>query len=232
MKNYPGGKNGPGVYQNIINQIPPHRVYIEAFLGYGAIMRKKRPAEKSIGIESDKITLDAWDSYAVPNLDLVHGDAIEWLKRNSPPPDAVVYLDPPYLMETRTNKNPLYRHEMSDDDHVRLLELIKTLSCYVLISGYYSDMYASALSDWRLITFKAQKRSGEIANEHLWLNYPEPLELHDYQYIGKDFRERDRIKKKRRRLSAKLASLPTLEAQALIATVDEFRESWQRQNRR
>jgi hypothetical protein len=32
---YPGGKGGAGVYQMIINQIPPHRVYIEPFLGGG-----------------------------------------------------------------------------------------------------------------------------------------------------------------------------------------------------
>jgi hypothetical protein len=29
---YPGGKGGSGVYQTIINQQPPHEVYIEPFL--------------------------------------------------------------------------------------------------------------------------------------------------------------------------------------------------------
>jgi hypothetical protein len=33
---YPGGKNGLGVYQAIINRMPPHQVYIEPFLGLGA----------------------------------------------------------------------------------------------------------------------------------------------------------------------------------------------------
>lgn len=28
---YPGGKGGAGVFQTIINQFPPHRVYIEPF---------------------------------------------------------------------------------------------------------------------------------------------------------------------------------------------------------
>jgi hypothetical protein len=41
---YPGGKNGTGTFQKIINQMPPHDVYIEAFLGSGAVMRLKRPA--------------------------------------------------------------------------------------------------------------------------------------------------------------------------------------------
>ena len=40
---YPGGKAGAGVYQTIINLMPPHDVYIEPFLGGGAVMRLKRP---------------------------------------------------------------------------------------------------------------------------------------------------------------------------------------------
>ncbi len=50
---YPGGKNGAGVYQTIINLMPPHRVYIEPFLGGGAVMRLKRPAELNIGVDLD-----------------------------------------------------------------------------------------------------------------------------------------------------------------------------------
>ena len=31
--------------------------------------------------------------------------------------------------------------------------------------------------------------------EYLWCNYPAPMALHDYRYLGKDFRERERIKR-------------------------------------
>lgn len=50
---YPGGKHGPGVYQQIINQLPPHRVYIEPFLGGGAVLLKKAPAIVNVGIDAD-----------------------------------------------------------------------------------------------------------------------------------------------------------------------------------
>lgn len=33
MTSYPGGKSGAGVYQAIINQLPPHSTYVELFLG-------------------------------------------------------------------------------------------------------------------------------------------------------------------------------------------------------
>jgi hypothetical protein len=41
---YPGGKNGAGVYKTIVNQIPPHEIYIEPFAGGGAVLLRKRPA--------------------------------------------------------------------------------------------------------------------------------------------------------------------------------------------
>lgn len=52
--NYPGGKNSAGVYQRIICQMPPHRVYVEPFLGSGAILRYKKPAEVNIGFDRSK----------------------------------------------------------------------------------------------------------------------------------------------------------------------------------
>jgi DNA adenine methylase len=37
--------------------------------------------------------------------------------------NVLMYLDPPYLMETRKNKR-VYRHEFSDEEHEELLKLI------------------------------------------------------------------------------------------------------------
>jgi site-specific DNA-adenine methylase len=37
---YPGGKGGAGVYQTIINNIPPHDTYIETHLGGGCRFQK------------------------------------------------------------------------------------------------------------------------------------------------------------------------------------------------
>jgi len=50
---YPGGKGGAGVYQTIINNIPPHDTYIETHLGGGNILERKRPAARSVGIDLD-----------------------------------------------------------------------------------------------------------------------------------------------------------------------------------
>lgn len=88
---YPGGKNGSGVYQTIINLIPPHRTYVEAFLGAGAIMRRKRPGDISIGIDADPLALSKFPLDAVPNLQLLVTDAIDWLRYNRFNRDTFVY---------------------------------------------------------------------------------------------------------------------------------------------
>ena len=71
---YQGGKSGYGVYQKIINQIPPHEIYIEPFLGDGGIMRNKRLAVRNIGIDLDIDVIKVWQSKknieckTIPNL--------------------------------------------------------------------------------------------------------------------------------------------------------------------
>lgn len=227
MSTYPGGKNGSGVYQTIINQFPPHRVYIEPFLGSGAIMRLKKPAEINIGIDKDPAAVHAWNSDAglQPGVTVICDDAISWLASNVIPTDALIYLDPPYIMGTRSRQRTLYRCELDDDDHRRLLQIITGLHCSIAISGYWSGMYAEALADWRLVKFQAMTRGGKMATECLWLNYLEPLELHDYRYLGDNFRERERIKRKQARWRNRLARMTAQERYAMLSVLDELRST-------
>ena len=93
-----------------------------------------------------------------------------------------------------------------------------------MISGYASDLYNERLADWRRIEYKARVRSGDIVMENLWMNYPEPTELHDYQYLGCSFRERDRIKKRNSRWKDRIINLPQLERMALLEHLNIINE--------
>jgi len=64
--------------------------------------------------------------------------------RSQDGPKTLFYCDPPYLHQTRTATD-LYDHEMTDDDHRRLLELLNEVQGAVLLSGYRSDLYDSLL---------------------------------------------------------------------------------------
>jgi hypothetical protein len=219
---YPGGKNGSGTYQKLINLMPPHREYIEPCLGSGTIMRLKRPATSSIGIDSDEHVIENFRA-GVPGLTLLNVDALRWLANADVSSDTLIYLDPPYLMSTRLSKRALYRHEFNDEQHGELLHIITRLPCMVMISGYWSRMYAAALRGWRTVTFQARTRGGKMATEWVWLNFAEPLELHDYRYLGADYRERERIKRKQLRWRNRLQHMDSLERYALLNCIEGLR---------
>ena len=163
--------------------------------------------------------------------DTVGGRSSSWIL----PPgmtavDVVVYCDPPYLMSTRKSSRRLYAIEPGIDGagaeadeawHDRLLDALDSLPCYVLLSGYWSELYEARLRQpkWRHCNYKVRTRGGQTVTEYLWANFPEPVELHDYRYLGRNRRERERIKKKVQRWAAKLEQQPLLERQALLAAL-------------
>ena len=214
---YPGGKNGAGVYQKIINLMPPHTVYIEPFIGGGAIMRQKKKAWKSIGIDQDERALKAFEGDL--QIEIIHGCGIEYLENYDFKGGELIYCDPPYPHDTRTHLN-LYKFEMTDDDHLRLLKAIKALPCNVMISSYLTNMYGCQLAQWNYTSFEAMTRGG-LRTESLWYNFDDPIALHDYSFLGDGFRERERIKRKKQRWTNRLRNMPKLERQAVLAAIDD-----------
>ncbi|OIN55631.1 DNA adenine methylase [Arsenicibacter rosenii] len=236
---YFGGKSGSGTYQTIINQIPPHELYIEPFVGNGGIFRNKRPAECSLLADLDPTVVDAWQQEGIKQIDDIFDfaagsniflvDALDllstgkkwfagkkWFDRKN----AFIYLDPPYPLSTRASYNR-YNHELTDQDHELLLRVIDSYSeAQIAISTYPNDLYGTMLADWRRIEYSSTTRGGQVT-EWLFCNYPEPTELHDYRYVGADYRERERIAKKVRRHVAKFRKLPELERKAIIQAIQE-----------
>ena len=221
---YPGGKNH--CYQKIINLIPPHRVYIETHLGSGAVARMKRPADRSILIDLDPDVIRTAGSVITENgdaaVELVNVDAAEFLQNYQFHGDEFIYSDPPYVMEARRQQRQIYRYEYTRQQHVALLTVLTALPCRVMISGYWSDLYEEMLAGWNVETFEAMTRGGSMATEVLWMNYPAPVDLHDYRYLGDTFRERERIKRKKQRWLNKLRHMDILERQAISAAIAEL----------
>ena len=214
--NFPGGKGG--TYQKYINLMPPHDVYIESHLGGGAIMRYKKRAKRNIGVEIDPEIIDVLNSKEKIDFELIRGDAVSFLKRYPFTGKELVYCDPPYLRETRKKYYPLYKYEYSLTQHIELLDVIKSLPCMVMISGYESTLYTEYLENWHTHSFQATTHHG-MATEWIWMNYPEPIHLHDYQYLGDNFREREKIKIKLKRWTARFKSMPVLERQSLLSVL-------------
>ena len=86
--------------------------------------------------------------------------------------NVLIYADPPYLLETRGGK--MYRHEMTEQDHVDLLDALKQHKGSVIISGYPSEMYDLELTGWSRITRKSYNQNAEQRTEVLWCNFETP----------------------------------------------------------
>ncbi len=217
---YPGGKAGAGVYQTIINQIPPHRVYIEAFAGAAAIARFKAAAEETVLIDLDPLVTAELARVRLCGLEIHTENGVEYLRARRWRGDEFVYCDPPYLLESRSTKSRIYRCEFcTEKEHAQLLSVIKGISAMVMISGYPHALYSDALRKWRVIDYYAVTRGGRKAKERLWMNYSEPKVLHDYRYLGRSFRDRERIKRRQHRWKRRLVMMSDLERAALLRAI-------------
>lgn len=114
-------------------------------------------------------------------------------------PDALMYLDPPYLGEVRTSfrdgRRPGgdYVHEFHDtDDHCALAAVATEARAHVVISGYASDLYETLYDGWyrteqRVLARASQRRGGDLVHrvEVLWSNRPLEHRL-DFSADGDD----------------------------------------------
>ncbi len=89
--------------------------------------------------------------------------------------NVVFYLDPPYLKCVRSATN-VYDHEMSEKDHVRLLDACNTSNTKIMISGYQSPLYSQKLKEWNfkyrpIVNHASQQDRKPIKLECIWYNY-------------------------------------------------------------
>ena len=95
--------------------------------------------------------------------------AVELIRRFNYP-NVLIYADPPYMLGTRQNRKQ-YRHEMTDDDHVELLEAIKAHRGPAIISGYDSDLYNRELKGWYKDGRTSFTQTASRRREILWMNF-------------------------------------------------------------
>lgn len=89
--------------------------------------------------------------------------------------DTLHFVDPPYVHSTRIMKSraAYYYHEMTDEQHLELIECLLSLRGMVVLSGYYSNLYAKALKHWATASTGSRISAGRgtaIRKEIVWLN--------------------------------------------------------------
>ncbi len=214
MGNYFGSKATSGLCQPIIAMMPPHDTYIETHLGGGAIMKRKPPALNNIGIDLDSRSLD--DFACDYPVQLVNECAHHYLKHYDYQGRELIYCDPPYLHHTRSSTRR-YRHDYEEQDHIELLTLLNTLPCHVLLSGYPSALYDDLLEGWHSLELQVMNQGG-VRTEKLWYNF-QIDRVHWARYAGKNFTDRQRIKRKAANWGKTYQAMPRGERVAVLAAM-------------
>lgn len=83
--------------------------------------------------------------------------------------DTLLYLDPPYPLSLR--KRNIYQNELSDEYHVKLLQLIKRSKSKIVISSYDNDLYNDMLEDWDTAERETFAQMGLKRVEKIWANF-------------------------------------------------------------
>lgn len=90
--------------------------------------------------------------------------------------DALIYLDPPYMPATRSQKRKgvvayhTYKHELTVDQHSLLLDRIVDCRASVVLSGYPTEIYDDRLSSWKRVEVAAHANGALDRTEVLWIN--------------------------------------------------------------
>lgn len=89
-------------------------------------------------------------------------------------PDTLHFIDPPYVPATRVNNGSgYYRHDMTAECHIELIEVIKTLKGMVILCGYPNDLYNDHLRDFSSYGTKSRisaHRGTALRDERIWIN--------------------------------------------------------------
>lgn len=214
MAAYFGSKATSGLCQPIIAMMPPHDTYIETHLGGGAIMQRKPPARVNIGIDLNPRVIARFEcDYPVQR---VHGCAHRFLAEYDYQGRELVYCDPPYLLHTRTSRRR-YRFDYQEQDHIELLTLLKRLPCQVILSGYPSALYDRLLEGWNQVELQVMNQAG-VRTEKLWFNFAVDR-VHWASFAGKNFTDRQRIKRKAAGWGQRYQAMPRAERVAVLAAI-------------
>lgn len=216
LENYPGAKDTQHVYKTIINNIPKTEYFEELFAGSAAITFellkvKVLPYLTKLNDLNQKVIDELKVKFENQCVFYTCCDALEYLELfGNDNTERVYFLDPPYKHETRPGNEKLYEHEMTDNDHVKLLQTVLQTKGKFMIIHPKCDLYDTMLKDWRKVEIKIRYHK-KTSIECLYMNYPEPTELQTYAYLGKDCWDRQRIKRKASSIVEKFKKMPVLE---------------------
>lgn len=159
------------------------RLLVRAGMGFnsGSATLERNPGFCSRMDKSGVIKSETWSGWwrhvaaftaRLSGVLIENDDALAVMSRFDAP-GTLHYCDPPYTSGTNT-----YRCAFGDADHARLCEYLRTLSGYVVLSGYDNAVYRERLSEWTMDRKESLCFANKANTECLWLSPRTAAALH------------------------------------------------------
>ena len=163
------------------------RTVVRSFMGFGSNSHNQLTGFRSCSNRSGTTPAHDWVNYPgafVALIDRLRGVVIE--NRNASDvmlahdsTETVHYVDPPYVFDTRDSGED-YRHELTDQDHIALADVLHQLNGIVVLSGYRNPIYDDLFSSWTRIDKNSHADGARARIESLWISpNSKPLSLFD-----------------------------------------------------
>jgi DNA adenine methylase len=175
-----------------------HKMIIRAFMGFGSasMTRKHYTGFRFNSNRSGTTPATDWTNWPkaieamtrrLMGVVIENKDFAEVIADHDEPA-TLIYCDPPYVHATRSslknrngnrNDGHYYRHDMNDDDHRRLSEVLHDARGMVLVSGYDGELYDRLYRGWERRERQHMADGARPRTEVMWLNPACAQALHD-----------------------------------------------------
>lgn len=153
------------------------RFYVASWQSFGGSTRQSTGWRYQLGKNNrSSSVLDDWNHidhlqdiiWRLKQVQIEHDEATSVIARFDSP-DTLFYVDPPYPLGTRS-RGACYRHEMSDEQHQELSQVLHRAKGMIVLSGYPCQFYQSLYPNWLFEDRPSRTNGGGVATERLWLS--------------------------------------------------------------
>jgi site-specific DNA-adenine methylase len=203
-----------------MNRLPKSKRYFSLFFGGG-------------GLENSNYTADAFfvcaeknpecKKFEIPSMAIIEfSDYKDLLEENVFIQEDFIFSDPPYMFSTRSSGKKYYKYEFTTKNHIEFLNYMISLPCKIMITHPECDLYNEYLKGWSKEELNYMTRNGWF-KDTVWTNYnTADIELLNYDCLGTDFTDRQRIKRQRNNIVNKFKNLDN---HVRLAIVKELKEN-------
>ena len=85
-------------------------------------------------------------------------------------PKTLFYVDPPYVLSSRSETRQMYLYEMTDDQHRELAALLNSVRGMVVLSGYRSALYDELYAGWPRFDRVVPNNGNSTSVECVWVS--------------------------------------------------------------